>query len=70
MSAEPDPTARDAVVAAFMDTMSEREPVETPADFCRWLLTLDDRDDVLGMAQRRTVNLTQIINRARAALGE
>lgn len=43
-------------------------PPETPADVCRWLLTLDDPEDVVGREDRRTVNLTEIIQRARLAL--
>jgi hypothetical protein len=39
------------------------------ADFARWLLTLDDPDDEQGRADRQRVNLTQIIGRAREALG-
>lgn len=41
---------------------------ETPAEFCRWLLTLDDPANPIGIQERRTVTLTRIIDRARAAL--
>lgn len=49
------------------DTSSCPAP-ETPTEFCRWLLTLDDPEDVLGRTERAQVTLTQIIRRARAAL--
>jgi hypothetical protein len=38
-------------------------------DFARWLVSLDDVTGP-GAEERRTVNLNQIINRARAALAE
>lgn len=41
---------------------------DTPAEFCRWLLTLDDPADPVGREDRRTVTLSKIIDRARAAL--
>ncbi|WP_294566413.1 hypothetical protein [uncultured Arthrobacter sp.] len=44
------------------------QPDETPADFCRWLLTLDDPESEQGREDRRTVRLSAIIDRARAAL--
>jgi hypothetical protein len=50
--------------------MSTEPTPETTADFCRWLLTLDDPEDVVGREDRRTVNLTQIIQRARLALDQ
>ncbi len=35
----------------------------------RWLTSMDDPDDAAGLEARRTVTLTAIIDRARAALG-
>lgn len=49
-------------------TETPNEP-PTPADVCRWLVSLDDIEGP-GADARRTVTLTQIINRARLALGE
>lgn len=34
--------------------------------FCDWLLAMDDPEDVMGREERRTVTLTEIINRAAA----
>ncbi|MEV4454469.1 hypothetical protein [Microbispora sp. NPDC049633] len=36
----------------------------------RWLVALDDPDDEEALEARRTLNLTEIIKRAREALGE
>lgn len=36
--------------------------------FAEWLVSMDDSEDVLGREARRTVILTNIIDRARAAL--
>lgn len=46
----------------------ETTVAETPEEFCRWLLRLDDPEDVIGLEYRRTVTLDGIIKRARAAL--
>lgn len=46
------------------------EVPETPESLCRWLLTLDDPEDVIGREERRTVSLTAIIQRARIALAD
>lgn len=37
-------------------------------EFARWLVSMDDPEDVIGAGERQTVNLTKIIDRARAAL--
>lgn len=39
-------------------------------DLARWLVSMDDPEDVLGREERRSVTLTAIIERARAALGQ
>lgn len=38
-------------------------------EFARWVVALDDPEDVLAREERRTVTLTRIIDRAREALG-
>lgn len=39
--------------------------------FAEWVVSLDDDDpNSPGRLERKTVNLTQIINRAKEALGE
>lgn len=43
------------------------ERFDSMAAFIDWLLAMDDPEDVLGREERRTVTLTQIIERARAA---
>lgn len=43
---------------------------DTALAFCRWLVSMDEPEDVLGRAERRTVTLTQIIDRARRVLAE
>ena len=49
-------------------TQPPNEP-PTPTEVCQWLVSLDDVEGP-GADARRTVTLTQIINRARKALGE
>jgi hypothetical protein len=39
-------------------------------NLARWLVSMDDTEDPAGMAERRSVTLTAIINRAAAVLGE
>jgi hypothetical protein len=48
------------VAAKLLDAMN----------LARWLVSMDDTDDPAGMAERRSVTLTSIINRARGVLGE
>jgi hypothetical protein len=61
----PDTTLRDA-----LDLSRAGRCDCLPLDeMARWLISLDDVDGP-GAQARRTVTLTQIINRARLALGE
>jgi hypothetical protein len=46
------------------------EQRDTLAAFARWLVAMDDPDNLDGMAERRSITLTRIIDRARKALGE
>ena len=41
---------------------------DATGEFLRWLVSMDDPDDKAGLEARRTVTLTAIIDRARAAL--
>jgi hypothetical protein len=48
------------VAAKLLDAMN----------LARWLVSMDDTEDLAGLAERRSVTLTAIINRARGVLGE
>lgn len=47
----------------------EDAPPVTPREFLRWLISMDDPDNRIGMQDRQAITLTKIINRARAVLG-
>lgn len=60
--------ARDfAVVFAYEEKASDRRS-DALVDLAKWLVSLDDIDGP-GAEARRTVTLTQIVRRAREALG-
>lgn len=44
--------------------------IEPLAEFVRWLVSMDDPDDLPALKDRQKVTLNQIIERAREALGE
>jgi hypothetical protein len=46
------------------------EQRDTLDEFARWLVSMDDPDNLDGMSERRTITLTRIIERAREALGK
>lgn len=56
-----------ALVHAYEEKVADRRS-DALVELAEWLVSLDDVDGP-GSDARRTVTLTQIINRARAALG-
>lgn len=63
---------RPTMVAEYLDGgfKSAEQEVARLRGFFDWLLTLDDPEDSIGREERRSVTLTKIIDRARAALSE
>lgn len=69
----PDPAALATVIhdtLASVAGLSGRagESSDAATELLRWLVSMDDPDDKAGLEARRTVTLTAIIDRARAAL--
>jgi hypothetical protein len=52
-----------------LDAVEGVRSMMDPADLARWLVSMDDPEDVLGREARRTVTLDSIIRTAREALG-
>jgi hypothetical protein len=55
---------RDTAEVEYVPAEQLRGAVEV----LEWLVSMDDPEDVIGRAERQTVTLTKIIERARAAL--